>query len=467
LGTGIGHYIPVVAYLGFWIMCLVSLGGRPLLGLYYMIPFLPYRTMRDHFLEYPLGANVLTILAIAVIVGAIIHGKRLPKSKLYPIWLLLGMYLYVSMWIGTAMGNAPPPLWLSDMNFITWKDYMLIPLVFVAAGLVIEDRKAIRTVVILTAFAVLFIDRSSLFESMTRTWTNFDESKRDSGPLGFGSNQTAAFLAQFCMFFWGFTHFIKRKKLKLFGYGIVAITMLTAMYTFSRGGYAAILFGVLVLGLLKDRKLLLLLGVFMLTWAAIVPTAVRQRVTMTQSSGGQLEASAQERVDLWTNAEEAFLHSPIVGNGFATFQLVEHVGDLRDTHNWYVKVLVETGILGLIPVIFMLQQMLVTSYRLFKRASDPLYRGLGLGLFVAICACMIANCFGDRWTYLEITGLLWILVAAAIRATELTLSEATSELSSKQESLATTQRNAVPVLTTTARTNPWQQPQAPSRFTPR
>jgi len=461
LGTGLGHYIPLVAYLGFWIMCLVSLGGRPLLGLYYAIPFLPYRTMRYHFLDYPLGANVLTILVIAIIVGALIHGKRLPKSKLYPIWLVLGMYLYVSMWIGTALGNAPSPLWLSDANFVTWKDYMLIPLVFVAAGLVIEDRKAVRTVVLITAFAVLFIDRSFLLESMTRSWANFDESKRDTGPLGYGSNQTAAFLAQFAIFFWGFTHFIKRKKLKLFGYGLVAITMFATMYTFSRGGYAAILFAVLVLGLLKDRKLLLLLGVFLLTWAAIVPTAVRQRVTMTESSNGQLEASAQERVVLWTNAEEAFLRSPLVGNGFATFQYGEHVDNLSDTHNWFVKVLVETGILGLIPVLFMLQQMLATSYRLMKQATDPLYRGLGLGLFVAICACMVANCFGDRWTYLEITGLLWVLVAAAIRATQFTLSS--PELSPMEGDL-TGENETVPVFATASRTNPWQQSRA--RFKP-
>lgn len=461
LGTGLGHYIPLVAYLGFWIMCLVSLGGRPLLGLYYAIPFLPYRTMRYHFLDYPLGANVLTILVIAIIVGALIHGKRLPKSKLYPIWLLLGMYLYVSMWIGTALGNAPSPLWLSDANFVTWKDYMLIPLVFVAAGLVIEDRKAVRTVVLITAFAVLFIDRSFLLESMTRSWANFDESKRDTGPLGYGSNQTAAFLAQFAIFFWGFTHFIKRKKLKLYGYGLVAITMFATMYTFSRGGYAAILFAVLVLGLLKDRKLLLLLGVFLLTWAAIVPTAVRQRVTMTESSNGQLEASAQERVVLWTNAEEAFLRSPLVGNGFATFQYGEHVDNLSDTHNWFVKVLVETGILGLIPVLFMLQQMLATSYRLMKQATDPLYRGLGLGLFVAICACMVANCFGDRWTYLEITGLLWVLVAAAIRATQFTLSS--PELSPMEGDL-TVEDETPPVFATASRTNPWQQSQA--RFKP-
>jgi O-antigen ligase len=425
LGTGIGHYIPLVAYIGFWIMCLISLGGRPLFGFYYMIPFLPYRTMRDHFLDFPLGANVLTILVITIIVGAVAHGKRLPKSKLYWIWIIFGVYLYISLWIGTALGNAPAPLWLSDINFVTWKDYMLIPLIFAAAGLVIEDRKAIKMVVILTAITLLFIDRASLFESMSRTWTSFDEDKRGGGPLAFGSNQTAAFLVQFAMFFWGFVQFIRQRKLKLACYLLVAITILAAMYTFSRAGYLAILFSVLVLGVLKNRKLLLVLGVFLLVWQSVVPTAVRERVNMTEDSNGQLEASAQERVDLWENAERSILGSPIVGSGFATFQLGEHVDNLKDTHNWYVKVLVETGLIGLIVASLLLQQLLTLSYRLFKRTSDPLYQGLGLGLLLATCSCIVSNCFGDRWTYVEITGLLWVLAGAAIRANHLALAEST------------------------------------------
>jgi putative inorganic carbon (hco3(-)) transporter len=423
LGTGIGHYIPLVAYLGFWIMCLVSLGGRPLLGLYYMIPFLPYRTLRDHFDDYPLGPNMLTFLVMAVIVGALFQGKRLPKSKLYLTWLVFGIYLYLSMWIGTALGNAPAPLWLSDVNFLTWKDYMLIPLVFLAAGLVIEDRNAIRKVVLITAICLLFIDRSCILESMSRSWATFDENKRGGGPLAYGSNQTGAFLAQFAIFFWGFALFVKRKKFKLFSYGLVALTLFATMYTFSRGAYIAFLFSVLVLGLLKDRKLLLVLGAFLLTWQTLVPTPVRERVNMTSNSNGQLEASAQSRVDLWENAEESIISSPIVGTGFATFQLGEHVDNLKDTHNWYVKVLVETGIIGLIIAFFLLQQMLAVAYRLFKRATDPLYKGLGLGLFLAICSCIVTNLFGDRWTYLEITAPLWVLVAAAIRATLLTASE--------------------------------------------
>jgi len=422
-GTGIGHFIPVAAYLGFWIMCLVSLGGKPLYGLYYMIPFLPYRILRDHFLDYPLGAQALTLLVLSVVVGGIIHGKRLPKSKLYVIWLIFGVYLYLSMWLGVAISNAPAPLWLSDVNFVLWKDYMLIPLIFVAAGLVIEDRSNVRMVVLLTAVTVLLIDRSCILESFSRTWTNFDEDKRAGGPLAFGSNQTAAFLAQFAMFFWGFVQFAKRRKIKLAGYVLTALTILAAMYTFSRGGYLAILCGVFVLGTLKDRKLLVILGVFLLIWQSVVPTAVRERVNMTKDSNGRLEASAQERVDLWENAERSILRSPITGNGFATFQLGEHVDNLKDTHNWYVKVLVETGIVGLIMALLLLQQMLAVSYCLFKRASDPLYRGLGLGLVVAICACIVANFFGDRWTYLEITGPLWVLISAAIRAKDLVESE--------------------------------------------
>jgi putative inorganic carbon (hco3(-)) transporter len=427
LGLGLIHYVPLIAYLGFWVMCFVSLKGRPLLGLYYMIPFLPYRTMRDHFLDYPLGGNVLTILVVAVIVGALIHGKHLPKSKLYGIWFVFGVYLYFSMWIGTAMGNAPPPLWLADPNFTTWKDYMLIPLIFLATGMVVEDRKAVRTIILITAVSLFFIDRSCLMDSMSRSWGSFSEDKRGGGPLGYGSNQTAAFLAQFGMFFWGAGQFVKRKKIKLGCYGLVAMTLFAAMYTFSRGSYVAIVVTVFVLGILKDRKLLVVATVFLLTWQVVVPTAVRERVNMTENSNGQLESSANERVRLWEDAENTIASSPIVGTGFATYQFADHVDNLKDTHNWYVKVMVETGIIGMIIVLFLLQQMLALSYRLFKVAEDPLYRGLGLGLFLATCSCMVANLFGDRWTYLEITGLLWVVVGAAVRALEFTLLEPGTE----------------------------------------
>lgn len=430
MGTGIGHYIPIVAYYGFWVMCLVSIFGRPVYGLYYLLPFLPYRTMREHFYDLPLGTNVVTILLICIIAGGLLKSKRLPPSGLYVTWIFFGVYLYVSMWIGVALGNEPAPLWITDLNFATWKDYMILPLLFVAAGLVVEDRKTIRTVLLITAVSLFLVDKSALAESLSHSWSTFDEDKRGSGPLSYGSNQLAAFLAQFGMFFWGFAVIMKRFKVKLLAYTLVALTLFTTMYTFSRGGYVALIASIFLLAVLKDRKLLLVLGLFLLTWQTIVPKAVTERISMTHDVHGALDASAQARVTLWEQSEQMFLQNPIVGIGFAAFQYGEHTANLRDTHNWYVKVLVESGVIGGIFALIVLVQMVVAGFRLFRSSADPLYQALGLGFLLAVCSCIVANCFGDRWTYIEINGLLWVLAGAVMRAQQLTALEPVAEASS-------------------------------------
>ena len=431
VGTGLGHYIPIVAYLGFWVMCLVSLSGKPIYGLYYMLPFIPYRTMRDRFEVFPLGSNMLTILVVCVIIGGLLKHKKLPPSKLYLTWLLCGLYLYISLWLGTMISNVPMPLWLGDANFVAWKDYMVLPLLLLAAALTVEDRKAVKTVILVCAFSLFLVDRSSLLESLSRSWTSFDESKRSAGPVVIGSNHLAAFLAQFAMFYWGLARCIKGFKGKLVSYGLVALTVMTTLYTFSRGAYLALIVAALVLAIVKDRKLLVLIGVFLLTWQTVVPTAVTERVTMTRDANGELEQSAQERIDLWTQSEALFISSPVVGRGFGTFQFGEHAANLKDTHNWYVKVLVETGLIGGAFFVAILAQLFVTAFRLFRKASDPLYQGLGLGLLVATVSCAVANCFGDRWTYIEINGLLWVLFGAGLRALQLSRREARIEAASE------------------------------------
>ena len=436
MGLGIGHYIPLAAYIVCCLACVMAL-WRPLWGLYYMVPLLPYRTLRDHFLDYPLGGNLLTILVLCILVGAVLHGKRLPKSGLYVTWLIFGVYLYLSMWLGVALVNAPLPLWINDVNFALWKDYMLLPLIFVAAGLVVEDRRAVRGVVIASVLAIFFIDRASLMSSLSHSWGHFDENKRDGGPLGFaGSNGLAAFHAQFALFLWSFAQFMKRKKVKLLLYALVAATIMATMYDFSRAGYISVVAGMIMLGIMKDRKLIPIAIVFLCVWQAVVPAAVSERVNMTKDANGQLEASAEERVELWTAAKETIESSPIFGVGYGTFQLTAHVDNLRDTHNWYVKVMLESGAIGMVMALTLLGQMFVLAFFLFRRGRDPLYRGLGLGLFLLMTCSLILNCFGDRWTYLEIHGVTWVLFGAATRAKQLAQADAvpTEQLSAESVS---------------------------------
>ena len=419
MGTGLGHYIPIVAYLGFWVMCIVSLTGRPVYGLYYLMPFLPYRTMRDHFADYPLSSQTVTLLLVCVIAGAFLKGKRLPPSGMYLVWILFVLYLYCSMWLGAMMGNAPLPLWLDAANFVTWKDYLILPMVFFAACLVLEERKQIRTALIILAVSVALVDRSALLESLTHSWAVFDENKRTSGPIEYGPNQLAAFLTQFGLFFWACARVLKRFKVKMIFYFLTGFTLITMVYAFSRAAYVATLVGMGALALLKDRKLLIALAIFAVTWEAVVPPAVSERVNMTHDSSGNLEASAQERVDLWTQSREMFLRNPVTGIGFGTFQFGEHTANLKDTHNYYVKVLVETGVIGFLIFLVLFFLMMAASWKLFrsaKRAGDPLYEALGLGMVLVLVSALVLNAFGDRWSYVEINGLLWVLMAATVRS---------------------------------------------------
>ena len=149
--------------------------------------------------------------------------------------------------------------------------------------------------------------------------------------------------------------------------------------------------------------------------AGCVPVAVRQRVMMTKDSSGQLEASAQERVDLWSDAEKAILADPIFGNGFGTYQYGQHVANLENPHNWYVQVLVETGAIGLIIALALVQQMFSLSYRLFRRGQDPLYRGLGLGSSLRCVVVSYRTALatgGPTWRLWGCYGCWWVLPSA-------------------------------------------------------
>jgi putative inorganic carbon (HCO3(-)) transporter len=94
---------------------------------------------------------------------------------------------------------------------------------------------------------------------------------------------------------------------------------------------------------------------------------------------------------------------------------------------------VETGIVGLAMILILLQQMVSLGFRLFRRGNDPLYRGLGLGLLLATCCSIVANLFGDRWNFIEISGPMWVIVAAAVGAIHLKALEPETEVTPVQK----------------------------------
>jgi O-antigen ligase len=90
-----------------------------------------------------------------------------------------------------------------------------------------------------------------------------------------------------------------------------------------------------------------------------------------------------------------------------------------DTHNYFVKVLVETGVVGMCLFLWLLFRMLGDSYQLLRHARDPFFASLGLGAIGWVMCSIVANSFGDRWTFLQVNGYMWVIIGMVCHAQEL------------------------------------------------
>jgi len=416
-GTGLGLYIPIAIYVCVLGTCLVSLFWRPEFGIYVAVGLLPLETTREHLQAYPLGEHVIYLLLISVLAGCLFrYGSIHVRTPLNKIIFVFAIISYASLWRGAFYLSSNPPLWTNDPRFSAWKDMMAMPLFFLASAYAIRSKRQMKIVIFIILLSFLAVDQLFIRNTLVHNLSHFDESKRDPGALGYaGSNGLAAYSAQLTCFILGLAAFAKRILRRFVLYALAAVGAVALMYTFSRGGYIGFLAGLLALGALKKRAYLIAVLVLALGWGFILPNSVQERINMTYSKNSGLESSAHSRVELWQDAGQLIVDNPVFGTGFATYRFMGRVGDLRDTHNFYVKMLVENGIIGLVIVLILMARMTWLS-RLLYRLEDPFFKGMGLGL-LSLCAVMVVvNLFGDRWTYIAINGVLWVMLGMAARA---------------------------------------------------
>ena len=415
---GLEQYVPLTLYLGAIVAFFLALFWRPQAGLYFLVPLLPMQTIRYRILDYPLGNKLIDLILLAVVLGAMFKGGfRFAKTPMNKVLLLFGIFCYVQLWRGAFFLNTDLPLSLGDPRFSNWKNYMVMFVIFAVVVSVIKETKQLKIIVLLMCISVFAVDKGFYSTMSDRDLSHFSYEVREGGPLGYaGVNGVATFEAEFMLFLLGMNAFQEKKSLKFAILALVAFSSYCLLFSFSREAYAGILAGIFLLGLLKQRWLLLVLAVFLFSWQALVPTSVQERVNMTYDKGEQqLDTSAQDRVALWNDAMDMFHQYPIVGGGFDTYRLQHRVSAYTDTHNYFLKVLVETGLAGLLFFLFLLGKMTVQGLKLFRSAQDPFLKSIGLGFLVMMSCVFVVNLFGDRWLYVEVNGFLWVLLACVVR----------------------------------------------------
>ena len=415
---GLDTNFAYILYAAGMVAFVASIFWRPIVGLFYLIPLLPLQTIRYRMDDLPLGSSVIGLMLVAVAVGVLRRRQPLlPKTPWTGLLIVYGGFTFVSLWMGSFYLRSDLPL-PGEARFEVWQNYMVMPALLLLVAAVKPTKRQMLGLVLVMCLAGLALDRNFSDEVAGRDFSKFSVGLREgSGTMGYaGNNGLAAFEAQFATFLLIMAAFERRRLLKLGYYGVAGFSALCLMYSLSRGGYAAFLVGCLFLAVFKQRKLLVLMALFLLTWTTIVPTAVTERVSMTEQNDGGLDHSAETRLTIWQDAMEVFDANILPGTGFNTYAYMHRVGNYEDTHNFFLKVLVEGGVVGLVLFLWLIVQTFRTGFRLFRRSKDPFFAALGLGLAGWVVAAVVANCFGDRWSFLQVCGYLWVIAGLVAQA---------------------------------------------------
>ncbi len=69
--------------------------------------------------------------------------------------------------------------------------------------------------------------------------------------------------------------------------------------------------------------------------------------------------------------------------------------------------------------LWLLGRMFGDGYSLFRHAEDPFFASLGLGLLGSLVCAAVACLFGDRWSFLQVNGYLWVIAGLVVHAASL------------------------------------------------
>ncbi|MCK4829781.1 O-antigen ligase family protein, partial [bacterium] len=305
----------------------------------------------------------------------------------------------------------------SNQRLANWKNYMIMPVLYIITYYNLRDRKWKYALFILLFLSFLVMNYKFYNEFRWMKHYHYMDKSRFGGSLAFlGPNEWGTFHAIYTLFIIGLflvdKHFWRRAAYFI----LILGNTYSLIYSFSRGSYLGFLVGLFFIGIVRSRKVLVVLVIFLIFWKLLVPVSVVERVEGTfveqgtrtdVVSIGESNLETAGRTELWDKALNYFFKNPLLGTGYNTY----HILAGRDTHNSYLKFMAEQGIIGLFIYLWLYVLAFKSGWRLYRRADEELVKALGFGFMCAVVVSVVANFFGDRWTYLQLCGLYWVFWA--------------------------------------------------------
>jgi hypothetical protein len=391
-------------YFGGMVTIILTIFKRADLGLFLLVILIPQPNLWYKLHEYPMGKDFLDLLWAGVFLGMIVQRKGFVRTGNAILICLTIVVSYFALLNSSFRFSLPFP--------VSTAIYLLVINVF-------KDEDQGKKLVIIMAIVILVLGIRS-YRNYTAGAT-FRDLSRIGGPfetVGLGSNHFGAFIAEYCAVLLGLAITERGKYTRYLFLAAVLFGLHPLFFSYSRGAYFGAAGALLFFGVVKKRSLLILVIVLAIAWKTVLPTSVVDRISMTKDESGELESSASSRLSLWEQAIGIFKENPMFGVGYGGFGLtVQNEQALTDTHNYYLKLLSEQGVIGLSLLLVLFLMALKSGWVLFRKGETDFARGLGLGFAGCVIACMITNMFGDRFSYFALGSyffVFWALVDRGI-----------------------------------------------------
>jgi len=365
------------------------------------------------------GINFINLMTIAAFVAWKANWRRAVPSFTdlhYPVYWFMAIYvvsaIHGALFMGDFYGN-----YISSL-----KDLFLPMLIFFIVLNSVRDRRGILAVIIATLLPLPYMFRVfySQFSSVY-SWHYSDNMRLVKGTFTtLGSNEMAAFYAVYTFIVILLAVFIRPLKYKLLLAGLAFLNLYSLLYSQSRGAWLAFLIATFAVlyrsGKVKVLIFAIILSLFAPMFSGLFPVSVQERFdSIFVDDKEDRDESAESRFIIWEIAFQEYKNSPVLGVGYKVFNKLNSYQN-KDTHNYYIKLLVEQGPAGLILFVVILWRSYRNSSELWEKSSEPIFMALGLGVLAAVVSLFLGNFFGDRFTHYPLSAYFWVYLALVLRA---------------------------------------------------
>ncbi|MDJ0766190.1 MAG: O-antigen ligase family protein [Myxococcota bacterium] len=403
VGTGVSMvafhpFAPFIVLIGGAMIAVIAQNAFTLMLTFIIFALLRLPDFMPILGQFSIGKLIISGALGTLIASRILHGQFRFVSSPHNLWLFL---LTIAIIISSLLGSDP------TYSFDTFTEVFLkIAILWIVFINTVTDEKRSMTyqvtISLITVLLGMYAITAQILGYDPVSGAQLVEGTRAGlqGALG-DPNDLAMLLLMGMPFAAIATLDSSGKQRYLFGACLVAIIG-GILSTQSRGGLLGLAtgFGLILYDRIKSKSLTVMLSVGFLMAMAVL-AGISERSSGGSMSGG-LDDSASGRLDAWSAGIRIFGHNPFFGVGFNCFRFhfFQH-----EIHNSFLKVLVETGLMGFIPFAVLFWLSLRGILRIRKtahpdRASRTLVDAMKLCALPTIGAVSVSAFFlNHAWTW--------------------------------------------------------------------